>query len=238
MTAHDSWAKVYDRAYTTLPFGTFYNKLTECTLKVIKEEFSKGLKVIDFGAGTGRLACPLSELGYEVTAVDPSVEMLKELQSKDIKQKINTQNEFMQNFTTNERFDFGLCVFSVLIYLTDDEKLNQAFSALRDCLKPNGLVLIDIPLPQAFRNLSYQSSNLRRNVIIHKESDVFNYSESIDVLNGDKWINYSDEFKIRCWQPEIVLSKMKKHGFIIQKDLTERFAGSGALYFLFKLELN
>ncbi len=238
MTAHDSWAKVYDRAYTTLPFGTFYNKLTECTLKVIKEEFSKGLKVIDFGAGTGRLACPLSELGYEVTAVDPSVEMLKELQSKDIKQKINTQNEFMQNFTTNERFDFGLCVFSVLIYLTDEQSLNQALFNLKECLHSNGLVLMDIPLPTAFQNLSYKSETLHRNVIIDKQNDIFTYRESIDFFNGNNWVNYSDEFKIRCWRSEIVLNKMKQLGFIIQKDLSKKFSGSGALYFLFKLEFN
>ena len=45
MTAHNSWAKVYDRAYKK-SFGTFYKELTECTLEVIKEEFSECLKVI------------------------------------------------------------------------------------------------------------------------------------------------------------------------------------------------
>ena len=86
MVAHNSWAKVYDRAYKE-SFGTFYKELTECTLEVIKEEFSECLKVIDFGAGTGRLSLPLSQLGYKVTAVDASEEMLKELQKKDIKKK-------------------------------------------------------------------------------------------------------------------------------------------------------
>ena len=40
---------------------------------------------------------------------------------------------------------------------------------------------MDIPLPTAFRDLTYKSETLHRNVIIDKQSDVFTYRESIDV---------------------------------------------------------
>ena len=46
MVAHNSWAKVYDRAYKE-SFGVFYEELTEYTLAVAKEEFPKGLKIIE-----------------------------------------------------------------------------------------------------------------------------------------------------------------------------------------------
>ena len=234
MTAHNSWAKVYDRAYKE-SFGVFYEELTECTLAVVKEEFPKGSKIIDFGAGTGRLSLPLSQLDYKITAVDSSEEMLKELQKKDIEKKINVKNAFMQYFTTDERYNASLCVFSVIIYLTDEKSLNQALFNLKDCLNLGGLVLMDLPLPMAFQDLTYKSETLHRNVIIDKQSDVFTYRESIDVFNGNNWINYSDEFNIKCWQSEIVLNKMKELGFVIKKDLSEKFLGSGALYYLFKL---
>ena len=42
----------------------------------------KGWKVIDVGAGTGRVTIPLLKAGAEVTACDASEEMLKVLQSK------------------------------------------------------------------------------------------------------------------------------------------------------------
>ena len=44
MTAHDSWAKVYDLAYQE-SFGGFYKRLTELTLSVIQEEISKESKI-------------------------------------------------------------------------------------------------------------------------------------------------------------------------------------------------
>ncbi len=82
MVAHDSWAKVYDEVYER-SFKILYKPLTQETLKLLIEEADKGCKIIDFGAGTGRLSLPLSELGYDITAVDPSLEMLKILQSKE-----------------------------------------------------------------------------------------------------------------------------------------------------------
>ena len=237
MTAHDSWAKVYDRAYQE-SFGSFYKKLTDLTLSVIQEETSKGFKIVDFGAGTGRLSCPLSELGYEMTAVDSSSEMLRELIKKDINKRINIHNAPMQNFTTLEKYDLALCVFSVLIYLIDEESLNRALSSLKECLKLNGIVLMDIPSSLAFRDLKYESSTLCRNVIIDKKNDIYTYNESIDVYEGDNWINYNDKFEIRCWSSETILHKMKQLGFKVKKDLSMRFAGSGASYFLFQLQEN
>jgi 2-polyprenyl-3-methyl-5-hydroxy-6-metoxy-1,4-benzoquinol methylase len=42
-----------------------------------------GAKVIDYGCGDGRVAIPLRELGYEVTAVDSSQAMLDRLTARD-----------------------------------------------------------------------------------------------------------------------------------------------------------
>ena len=43
------------------------------------------------------------------------------------------------------------------------------------------------------------------------------------------------DLKLGAGDLKIVLNKMKQLGFIIQKDLSKKFSGSGALYFLFKL---
>ena len=84
MVAHNSWAKVYDRAYKE-SFGAFYKELTECTLEVIKEEFSECLKLLILGQAQEGYHYLYRSLAIRL--VDASEEMLKELQKKDIEKK-------------------------------------------------------------------------------------------------------------------------------------------------------
>ena len=46
MTAHDSWAKVYDRAYQE-SFGSFYKKLTDYDKYIKVEEYHKFFQFLD-----------------------------------------------------------------------------------------------------------------------------------------------------------------------------------------------
>ena len=80
-TAHESWAWVYDEVYEK-SFGSFYTNLTSQTLSVVDGLLAPGSSILDVGAGTGRLAIPLSERGYSITAIDASKLMLDVLRSK------------------------------------------------------------------------------------------------------------------------------------------------------------
>ena len=86
---HDSWAEVYDEAYEQ-SFGTLYTMLTDMTLDIIANNTKLGTKILDIGAGTGRLSIPLLQHGYSVCAVDASSKMLNVLKSKDTELKIQT----------------------------------------------------------------------------------------------------------------------------------------------------
>ena len=109
-TPHESWAEVYDIAYEEA-FGKFYTDLSKRTIEIITNNFSKDTKIIDYGAGTGRLAIPLAKLGFDVTAVEPSASMIKKLLEKSEKLSIQTINAKMEDVNIHEEFDLALCVF-------------------------------------------------------------------------------------------------------------------------------
>jgi len=56
---HASWANIYDLAYEQ-SFGRFYDALTHATIEQIKESIQLPARIVDFGAGTGRISIPLS----------------------------------------------------------------------------------------------------------------------------------------------------------------------------------
>ena len=57
---HDSWADYYDCAYK-LTYGRVYEDFTNKTLDVIRDLASPPARIVEFGAGTGRLAIPQAQ---------------------------------------------------------------------------------------------------------------------------------------------------------------------------------
>ena len=90
-----------------------------------------GKKVLDAGAGTGRISIRLREAGADVTALDISPDMLKILEQKD--PEIETVEGDMENMPfDDESFDV---VFSslALVHLKDPKQfLDECYRVLRD----------------------------------------------------------------------------------------------------------
>ena len=233
-TPHASWAQQYDLAYHR-SFGEFYDALTEATVDYITEIQEAPARIVDFGAGTGRLALPLARAGYSVVAVEPCAEMLAVLNSKAEKERlaIKTVHGRMQDEFQSPPFDLALCVFTVLPYLLDEAALNASFQTAAAALRPGGHLLLDIPSRHVFRSYTRTFADFVREVRLIPETEVlFRYEEAIRVLDGSHWLNYADSFVIRYWEPSQVFHALGNAGFRVEADLSEKFAGSGSDYYI------
>ena len=233
-TPHDSWAKVYDRVYED-SFGSFYSGLTTKTLAVIDELATPGCKILDIGAGTGRLAIPLSQTGFQVTAIDASSGMLDVLKGKDQGNLITTHQGLVQELNLNTKFSFIACVFSVFCYLTNENDLRKSAKAIASHLSNGGKALIDCTARVSFQGMSDQSEELIRTVIVEEENPeegLFRYYETVQISSPDGVQEYKDEFLIKYWDYRFVLSVFADEGLSMELDLHEQFIGSGAHYFL------
>jgi len=232
---HASWADVYDLAYER-SFGEFYNQLTDATVQVIAERVQPPARIVDFGAGTGRLSIPLAEMGFDVTAVEPCLEMLSQLKQKKRQAALRTVCSKMEDFVSDERFDVALCVFTVLLYLLDEESLTKALTAAHASLKSGGILLIDIPSKAIFQGYSRCDHLIERSVsVVNQTGDIFIYQEDLKVkqLNGDE-VKYSDTFQIRYWPTEKVTEVLAESGFVLEADLSGYFSGAGSHYYIMK----
>lgn len=230
---HDSWAEVYDLAYQE-EFGAFYENLTQLTVGEICKIVDPPSSIVDFGAGTGRLSVPLARADYRVTAVEPSAPMLQQLRRAADDLDIVCVEARMQDFRTEQRFDLAICVFTVVIYLLDEAELFQAITSARNCLKPGGLFLLDVPSSAVFGSRVRQTDRMVRTVSIQPVGgDVYEYREEIELLDNDGAnAFYDDQFLIRAWAPEQVLDVARRCGFDMVEDLSDQFSGSGSNYYL------
>jgi SAM-dependent methyltransferase len=125
-------ALVYDRRHGAALAADVARSLA------LKAALIQGTRVLDIGAGTGRVAHALADLGCNVIALDPAVPMLDQLRSKASTRKVRVV------VGEGGRLPFAECVFDAaviarLLYLAPDWR--EVLQEAHDALKPGGYLL-------------------------------------------------------------------------------------------------
>lgn len=152
----------------------------------------KEKKVLDIGAGTGRLAVRLANLGAEVTALDISEVMVDKLKAKSYKLKAILGEAENLPFDDNS-FDIVIATF-LIVHLKDLEKF---FDEVYRVLKPDGLFLVTninqrkAPEIKVGKDLIEVESYYHKPelVVEELESLAFSVKENKFIKEGDTWIN-------------------------------------------------
>lgn len=257
MRAHESWADFYDLAYE-LTYGAAYQELTKATVAAVSDLDNPPCKIVDFGAGTGRLAVPLRELGYDVTAVERSGAMCRVLKAKAESHpeqegtrtapyrpgNLVVLNQSITQKLPDADYAAGVCVFSVLNYIVNEADLRCFATAAAASIRPGGRLLISFvtdmaPMRRFFsgnpkRGTAQDGSvRIERNISIQpREGTLYEYQEESEIIQGQNSFRYSDRFLLREWTGQQVVDAMQNAGFREQCELKE-FAWTGEVHLLF-----
>ena len=231
---HDNWAQHYDSIYER-EFGHFYHWLTEANLKLIRSVEPTANRIVDFGAGTGRLALPLLEEGWDVVAVEPSRPMADQLHSKAEATGLQAPQiivETMENARIVPRADLAVCVFTVINYVVDPAALARSFLGMSEALRPEGSLLLDIAHRQLFGSRHTRLPGLDRLVEITPAGNVdcFDYRETTRLETDSGWVVVEDSFPLRYWPRPVLEEMWTAAGFTLVADQSSEMAGSGADY--------
>lgn len=95
----------------------------------------KGAKILDVGSGSGRDACYFQKQGYQVTALEPSKNLCREIRKVFSREIVCSE---VQNYRPTERYD-GIWACASLIHLQEEEIL-CFFKKMDMYLSDNGIV--------------------------------------------------------------------------------------------------
>jgi len=125
-------APIYDRRHGAVVSYSDLAKICDAA------QLKAACRVLDIGAGTGRLSIPLSDRGYTVVALEPARGMREQLRIKAGDRAIETLLAEGSQVPL-ESASFDAVVVARLLYLTPDWKaiLGEASRVL----KPNGVLL-------------------------------------------------------------------------------------------------
>ena len=107
---------------------------------------------LDIGCGGGWFTRAFQRVGYQMTGLDISAEMLDYAQETAFKEGV--RSEYLLGDITKmklpRRFDFATAINDCVNYIPKN-KLNAAFKNVASALKKDGVFLFDISSPRKFR---------------------------------------------------------------------------------------
>lgn len=135
-------AQVYDRLMSEVP----YEKWIDYAQRIWAGRQEKPVKVLDMACGTGAISIPLAQLGYEVTGIDLSEEMLAVTYDKarENSLSIHLLHQDMRELELPYEVDAIISFCDSLNYLTEPGDLLQTFRRAYQALKPGGVFLFDV----------------------------------------------------------------------------------------------
>jgi SAM-dependent methyltransferase len=145
-TYGDRFADVYDDWYEDV------SDVAATVARVADLARPRGGRVLELGAGSGRLAVPLAAAGLDVWAVDASTAMIDRLRAKPGGERVHAVVDDMADLRApglDAAGGFGvvLCAFNTLFNITDTAGQRRCLARAREVLAPDGRVVVEAFVP-------------------------------------------------------------------------------------------
>ncbi len=163
---YDVLAEFYDRLNDSVEYGEWAREISEF-LK--KKGVTSEASILDIACGTGKMTLALARLGYRVSGVDLSSEMLS------VAQKSCADEGFypllvcqdMTALTLGECFDAAVCCLDSVNYISSFAALDSFFARASEHIVSGGYLFFDVNTEYKFENIYGNNS------YTYDEKDVF-----------------------------------------------------------------
>lgn len=149
----EKMASVYDHMYPDFD--------TALAVELVAELCPPGGKVLDLGVGTGKLALPLADRGFEVHGIEASEPMLAKLKEKDPDGRVHAVHGDFTTDRTGHRFDvITLLVNTFFMAISQEQQLGLLTNA-REQLADGGKLMLEAFDPGPFVNMQKPEFSVR-----------------------------------------------------------------------------
>jgi SAM-dependent methyltransferase len=130
-----------------------------------ERRLAEPVRVLDVGAGVGRMVAPLRALGWEVTATEPDPDYRVRLAEVGAAHGAAVTPEAFNDLRHDGEFTLAIAVNSAFAHVLTPAARADAFHRLHRALRPGGVLLLDLP------NFLWILKNYRHPEALVREAD-------------------------------------------------------------------
>ncbi len=218
MGAYEALAASYDR----LTNDVDYEATVKFYMEILEREGVKPRTVADLACGTGSVTAILARMGYPVTGVDMSEEMLTVAAMKtwDLEPRPIFTCQRLEKLRLPKAVDLAVCALDSLDYILDPGDCETAIRRVYKCLNPGGTFIFDVNTPEKLRAMDGQ-------VFLDEDDDVYcvwrgefdektnicSYGMDLFQRRGDQWDRSFEEHREYAYSQAQLTGYLKAAGF-------------------------
>ena len=184
--------------------------------------------ILEIASGTGRIAEPLINCGYNYTGLDLSSTFIGYTQKKYSQENFICGD--MRNFSLGQQFDLIILPFNSFLHLLNEKDMKSCLKSIKKHLSNDGLFILDIFTPDP--EFIYRDSikKYKEMIIDHPSEGKYTiwqtseFDEQKEILyinwffeNVKKIIKYEYEFAMSIIYPDTMDRILTEVGFIINE---------------------
>ncbi|GAB4243269.1 MAG: class I SAM-dependent methyltransferase [Stanieria sp.] len=238
-SVYDSFARIINENWGPEVSETLFPDLEQLLLKHLPQSAS----ILDLCCGAGHLAHKLQDLGYQVTGIDSSSELLTYARQNAPNSKFILDDA--RYFKLPDSFNGVISTDYGLNHITTIEELTCVFDNVYTALKPNGLFMFDFSLDRRYQG-SWNNSllgdvqeeyawALKR--IYNPEEKIGDIYITIFELTDNNWQRSDLTWSVKGYHLEEVIYALQTVGFTNinyynQEDISTHTKEANILYFV------
>lgn len=219
---YQHFAYIYDHLMKDAPYDDWVKFLHQRA----ENDGNGGRRVLDLACGTGEISYRLARLGYHVTGVDLSEDMLTVAKEKMLMHGFHDAlfiKQDMRGLEGFEPFDFIFLCCDSLNYLTSEQDVENTFHHAMQFLKKDGLFIFDV-------HSVYKMEHLFKDHTFAYNGDEVSYiwncfegdsthsvihELTFFVRDGSKYIRYDEDHEQRTFTVQTYQQFLENCGFTI-----------------------
>jgi SAM-dependent methyltransferase len=181
--------------------------------------------ILEVGCGTGSMTLALHKLGFQLTGMDLSEEMLVEADSKAFESgaTIRWVHGDIIDMVLQPRFDAVISTMDTFNYILEEAELLQAMTNIHQALKPGGVFIFDVNTP--YRLASVYADNSFHYVgddvcyiwecSYDSEDNISRYDISffVQTEETDQYTRFDEVHLQKAYEPVLLKRMLEQTGF-------------------------